>query len=53
MKPEQKILEQLRDTLKAMRKVKPVKDSEAARYYAVTITEMEKLIAYFIVYVAV
>lgn len=37
----------LQETLVAMRKAKPEERSEKARRYAVAITEMEKVIAYF------
>ena len=41
----------LQDTLMMLRDAKPEERSELARRYAVTITELEKVLSYFIVYV--
>jgi len=39
--------EKLLDTLEALRKEKPEERSEEARRYAVAITELEKVVAYY------
>lgn len=44
-------LETMRDLLRKLRDAKPEERNELARRYAVTITEAEKLLAYFWVYV--
>jgi len=53
--PENLTAEELKDfmakLLEEMRKSKPAERSEEARRYAVTITELEKVYAYFKVYV--
>jgi hypothetical protein len=41
----------LQEALDALRENKPEERSEEARRYAVTITEMEKVLAYFAVFV--
>ena len=41
----------LKEALAAMHKAKPAERSELARRYAVSITEMEKVVAYFQTYV--
>jgi hypothetical protein len=43
--------EALQDVLKKLRDAKPEERSELARRYAVTITELEKVIAYFWFYI--
>lgn len=43
--------EKIQQALEGMRACKPVERSEKARRYAVSITEMEKLLAYFSMYV--
>lgn len=48
---DQKVLGLLQSTLKILRDHKPSERSETARRYAVTITEMEKVVAYFKTYV--
>lgn len=45
-------LGKLEDTLAYLRSTKPNERSELARRYAVTITELEKVFAYFRIYVA-
>jgi hypothetical protein len=44
-------LEALRHTIKTLRAFKPEERGEKARRYAVTITEVEKALAYYILYV--
>jgi hypothetical protein len=44
-------LESLRHAIKTLRDGKPEKRGEKARRYAVTITEMEKTLSYYILYV--
>jgi hypothetical protein len=46
------VLKSLRQSLKQMRDAKPNDRSEADRRYAVAITEMEKVIAYFDTWIA-
>ena len=41
------------ETFKALRTAKPEDRSEKARYYAVAITEMEKVMAYFHTYIVI
>lgn len=48
---ETKALTLLREALAAMREQKPNDRSDTDRAYAVAITEMEKLFAYFVVFV--
>lgn len=45
-------LEKLEDALAYLRNAKPGERSELARRYAVSITELEKVFAYFKIYVA-
>ena len=45
------LLIKMKSLLEEMRKVKPEERSEIARRYAVTITEFEKVMAYFQVFV--
>lgn len=51
MNPESEQLQLLEQALESLRKAKPEDRSEIARRYAVTITELEKVVAYFKVYV--
>jgi hypothetical protein len=51
MPVEQKVFNELVDTLATLRVNKPEQRSESARSWAVAITEMEKVVAYFKVYV--
>lgn len=44
---DEEVYIQLQETLAAMRIAKPNERSEKARRYAVAITEMEKVVAYF------
>jgi hypothetical protein len=44
---EREVLNQLEDALRRLRDSKPEERSEKARRVAVTITEMEKVIAYY------
>jgi hypothetical protein len=48
---DSKALQLLKEALEAMREAKPEERSELARRYAVSITELEKVIAYFVLYV--
>ena len=48
---DEEVYIQLQEVLAAMRKAKPDERSEKARRYAVAITEQEKVLAYFQVYV--
>lgn len=48
---DKRCFEQLQRALKNMRDSKPDERSEKARRYAVSITEMEKVLAYFDVFV--
>jgi len=48
---EERCLEILKEALRAMREAKPEGRSELARCYAVSITEMEKVVAYFKMFV--
>jgi len=48
---DSKALQLLKDALAAMKEAKPLERSELSRNYAVAITELEKLIAYYIVFV--
>lgn len=48
---EQDLLEKLAALLEDMRLAKPEDRSETARRYAITITELEKVYAYFKTYV--
>lgn len=48
---EQAVLEELKDVLALLRDGKPEQRSEYSRHWAVAITEMEKVVAYFKVYV--
>jgi hypothetical protein len=52
MGTESKALQLLKEALEAMREAKPEERSELARRYAVSITELEKVIAYYVVFVA-
>ena len=47
----EQVLQQMRDTLEALRALKPNDRSEKDRRIAVTITELEKVIAYYNCYV--
>jgi hypothetical protein len=47
MESDAVILQMMTDLLKALRAAKPEDRNEVARRYAITITEMEKLAAYF------
>jgi hypothetical protein len=47
----QYVLQYLSDTLARMRQAKPEERSELARRYAISITELEKVLAYFKTYV--
>jgi hypothetical protein len=49
--PYDGILRLLKETLEKVRLEKPTDRSEVSRAFAVTITELEKAIAYFTVYV--
>jgi len=51
MGSESKALEHLKAALEAMQAAKPAERSELARRYAVTITELEKVIAYYVLFV--
>jgi hypothetical protein len=44
-------LEHLRKALEVMKAAKPQERSELARRYAISITELEKVLAYFVVFV--
>lgn len=46
------VLQKLIGALDALKKAKPEERSELSRHYAVTITEMEKVVAYYMLYVA-
>jgi hypothetical protein len=48
---DSKALQLLKEALEAMREAKPEERSELSRRYAVSITELEKVIAYFVLYV--
>jgi len=48
---DKRCLEQVKQALRSMRASKPDERSEKARRYAVSITEMEKVLAYFRMYV--
>jgi hypothetical protein len=48
---DSKTLQLLKEALAEMREAKPEERSELARRYAVAITELEKVVAYFVVYV--
>ena len=48
---DSKVLKLLKEALEAMKEAKPEERSELARRYAISSTELEKLIAYFLVYV--
>jgi hypothetical protein len=50
MSNDTKALDSIRQTLATLRAGKPNDRSEQARVYAVTITEIEKAMAYFIVF---
>lgn len=50
-KQDEFVLEQIKAALAALRNNKPEDRSEKARRYAVTTTEMEKVLAYFYLYV--
>jgi hypothetical protein len=49
--PEQKCLRLLTTALKALQQAKPADRTEPARRYAITITDLEKVIAYYAVFV--
>ena len=51
MGTESKVLILLRDALEELRNAKPEERNEIARRYAVTITELEKVLAYYVVFV--
>jgi hypothetical protein len=51
MEQESKSLSDLEVALETLRNAKPEERSEKARRYAVAITELEKVIAYFKVYI--
>lgn len=51
MGPESKALQLLKEALEAMREAKPEDRSELARRYAVSITELEKVMAYYLYFV--
>lgn len=46
------VLEKMIDVLKDLKNAKPDERSELSRRYAVTITEMEKVVAYYMAFVA-
>lgn len=46
------VLGKLEEALNALKRYKPEERSEEARRYAVTITEMEKVIAYYKTYIS-
>ena len=48
---EMEVNRQLEEVLQLLRNSKPEERNEIARRYAVTITELEKVIAYFKVYI--
>ena len=48
----QVVMSKLQEALETLRHARPDDRSELARRYAVTITEMEKVIAYYTVFVA-
>lgn len=48
---DSKALQLLKDALAAMKEAKPEERGDLSRSYAVAITELEKLIAYYIVFV--
>lgn len=50
-KANEDCLETMRDLLRKLRDAKPDERTELARRYAVTITETEKILAYFWAYV--
>ena len=50
-KANEDCLESMRDLLRKLRDAKPEERNELARRYAVTITELEKVLAYFWAYV--
>lgn len=45
------VLAQLKTALATLKAAKPDERGELARRYAVTVTELEKVIAYFVIYV--
>lgn len=47
----EKVLHQMQETLESLRKIKPEDRSEQARRIQITITELEKVIAYYMAYV--
>jgi len=47
----EKVLRQMQETLESLRKLKPEDRSELARRIQITITECEKVIAYYMTYV--
>jgi len=47
----EKVFQQMQETLEALRKIKPEDRSEQARRIQITITEYEKVIAYYSAYV--
>ncbi len=47
----EEVLHKMQETLEALRKIKPEERSEQARRIQVTITEYEKVIAYYMAYV--
>ncbi len=47
----EKVFKQLKQAMRELQDAKPSERNELARRYAVTITELEKVIAYFRVYV--
>lgn len=51
MGEESKALKLMKEALEALREAKPEERSELARRYAVTITEFEKLLAYYVYFV--
>ena len=50
-KANEDCLDMMRDLLHKLKSSKPEERTELARRYAVTITELEKVLAYFYVYV--
>jgi hypothetical protein len=47
----EEVLQKMQETLEALRKIKPEERSEQARRIQVTITEYEKMMAYYMAYV--
>jgi len=51
MTDEQKCWNLLTEALKALQEAKPAEHSETSRYHAITITELEKVIAFYAIFV--